>query len=341
MSSKLPVTIPVPSAPVCSLPKDPLETITAFDCTDKNLQSAYALWDTVFRACWPLSFESFKKVLTHLEQPYHIAVYDDQGKLVGFAATQTVVSENAGQLALLMVHPEYRNKGVGTRLNDCCLNMFRSNGSSVMLGSTYPRFFCGVPNDDLGEQAQAFFEHRGYSFNNTVWDMMGDVSQYEIPKQIQERMIKENIWFGRITKDQTQELFDFQSKYFDFWLSTYKHHIELGDYQDILIAREHDENGRLIGSLILFCPGQSSPHRTDLIWTHESLFGSKSGGMACVGVASEDRGRGIGLGLVSYANSALRKRGVYKSYVDWVELTDFYGRTNYCKWRSYRLGAIK
>ncbi|KAI8350378.1 glycoside hydrolase superfamily [Blakeslea trispora] len=335
--SKLPVTIPVLAAPV----REPFERVVTFDCSAENLQQAHALWDTIFGENWPLLFENFKTVLSRLQQGHHLAVYNDEGKLVGFAATQTLAAENAGQLALLMVHPDHRNKGIGSRLNDACLDMFRLNGSSVMLGSTYPRFFCGVPNDDLGEKAQVFFERRGYSFSQTVWDMMGDLNEYEIPKEVQQRMTQEDIWFGQIRKDQLQELFEFQSRYFDFWLSTYQHHAALGDDQDFLIAREHDEHGRLIGSLILFTTGKSSPLRTDLIWTHESLFGSQSGGMACVGIASEDRGRGIGLGLVCYANSALRNRGVQKSYVDWVELTDFYSRTDYYKWRSYRLGAIK
>ncbi|RCI04969.1 hypothetical protein CU098_012139 [Rhizopus stolonifer] len=331
--SKLPVTIPNTN----STSKHEFD-IQPFHFSTQELSLAYELWNTIYANTWPLAFERFCMILSQLQQPYHVAMYD-KDQLVAFAATQTLEAENAGQLALLMVHPDYRQKGLGTRLNDHCLERFRQHGSSVMLGSGYPRFFCGVPNDDVGQQAHNFFKHRGYALGNTVWDLMGDVAHYDMPEAIQSRM--KGIWFGSIKKEQLHELLEFQSSYFPYWLSTYKHHADLGDYQDLIVAREYDEHGKIVGSLVLFTTGTSSKFRTDLVWTDDSLFGMKSGGMACVGVASEERGRGIGLGLVAYANTVLRNRGVHKSYVDWVELVDFYGRIGYQKWRSYTLGAMK
>lgn len=333
----LPITIPNTDD---ALVKKPPYVIQEF--TNDQLESAHQLWNSIYASSWPLSLDSFSLILSRMQKARHFFVSNEANELIAFAATQTITSGNAGQLALLMVHPKYQNLGIGTLLNDHCLEMFRKNGSSVMLGASYPRFFCGVPIDDkIGQEAQGFFERRGYTFqSNTIYDLMGDVSEYEIPATLTAKMEKEKIWFGTIEKHQIEELLAFQEKYFEYWVSTYKHHAELGDYHDLLVAREGDKDGKLIASLVLNTTGVSHEHRSDLIWTHPDLFGKESGGMACVGVASEERGRGIGIGIVANANKILRERGVKKSYVDWVELVDFYSRTGYQTWRSYKLAAM-
>jgi beta-N-acetylhexosaminidase len=338
----LPVTIPDTKDAVLSQSPYKIQKFT-----NDQLASAHQLWNTIYSTTWPLSFEHFSLILSRMEQPRHFAVFGENNTdIIGFAATQTIKDGNHGQLALLIVHPEHQGRGIGTLLNDHCLELFRKNGSSVMLGASYPRFFCGVPVDDkIGQKAQGFFKRRGYTFqDNIIWDLIGDLSEYEIPAALTARMEKEKIWFGTIDEtksEQLEELFAFQAKYFDYWLSTYKHHAELGDYHDLLVAREGDKDGKLVGSLVLYTNEGSHKYRTDLVWTHPSLFGAESGGMACVGVASEERGRGIGIGIVAYANKVLKERGVKKSYVDWVELVDFYSRTGYQTWRSYKLAAMK
>ncbi|GAA5811524.1 hypothetical protein MFLAVUS_004961 [Mucor flavus] len=334
----LPITIPNAGDAVISYSPYKVEKYTI-----NQLEACHQLWETIYSSSWPLSVQNFSLILSRMEQGQHFFVSNENKKVIGFAATQTIKTSNSGQLALLMVDPEYQNKGVGTILNDYCLEMFRNNGSSVMLGSSYPRFFCGVPNhDQIGQEAQVFFKHRGYTFqDNIVWDLMGDLAGYEIPTKVTERMNKENIWFGTIEEGEIEDLFKFQEKYFDYWLSTYKHHAELGDYHDLIVAREGDKEGKIIASVILHTTEGSHENRTDLVWTHPDLFGTESGGMACVGVASEERGRGIGIGIVAYANKILCERGVKKSYVDWVELVDFYSRTGYQTWRGYKLAAFK
>jgi beta-N-acetylhexosaminidase len=59
--------------------------------------------------------------------------------------------------------------------------------------------------------------------------------------------------------------------------------------------------------------------------------------MGSVGVAESERGRGIGLGMVAQASELLKERGVRNCYIDWVELTDFYSKVGYTKWREYSL----
>lgn len=324
----LPVTIP-------NTPNNHHSIFEIKEFTMDQMALVYQLWNTIFSNSWPLSLEKFSLILTRMEQGRHFYISNGT-KVIGFAATQTIT--NSGQLGLLMVDPEYQGKGIGTMLNDHCLDLFTRNGSNIMLGATYPRFFYGIPN----EETQGFFKRRGYSIaNEDTWDLIGDLQGYEIPVALKTRIKKENIWFGTIEAKDINDLFEFQEKYFDYWLSTYKHHAELGDYHDLLVAREGNEQGKIIASLILYTTAGSNENRSDLIWNHDSLFGKESGGMACVGVALEERGRGIGISIVAYANKMLSERGVKKSYVDWVELIDFYHRTGYQTWRSYKIATMK
>jgi beta-N-acetylhexosaminidase len=309
----------------------------------EHLEAVYGVWKSVYDATWPLSFEKFSLVLSRLEKPRHFVVKDpkDSSKIVGFAATQLSNDGSQGQLALVVVEPEYQRRGIGTLLNDTCVDMLKRDGcSNVKLGSSYPRFFCGVPDgeDTVGLEAQGFFKRRGWIFQSgVVYDLIGDLTHYKMPESLKDRMKKEQIEFDVLQEDQVEELYAFQTKYFPYWLWTYQHHIKLGDLKEILVAKE--KSGKIVGSLILNTK-DSHEYRTCLIWRDESMYGPNGGGMACVGVASEERGRGIGIGIVACANEVLRDRGVDKSYVDWAELVEFYRRTGYDTWRSYRLAFI-
>nr|AGC24356.1 N-acetyl-beta-D glucosaminidase [Rhizomucor miehei]4ZM6_A Chain A, N-acetyl-beta-D glucosaminidase [Rhizomucor miehei CAU432]4ZM6_B Chain B, N-acetyl-beta-D glucosaminidase [Rhizomucor miehei CAU432] len=336
--SRLPISIPNVDDAIA-----PATFIVDDYRNDDDLDHVTAMWDDIFGKDWPLRKDKINLGLQRAKLQKHKVARDSQGKIVGFVATQIVVVDNKkhGQLMLLMVSPSYQGKGVGTLLHDAALEHFREQGADcIKLGSTYPRFFPGVPDDDAqSRKAQAFFSKKGWRMDdNLVHDLIGDLQDYKVPDKIQARMLKEKIWFGRIKPSETWELYAFQQRNFPHWLSTYQHHVELGDYQDLIVARQDDENGRVIASLILNTTHVSHEYRSDLIWTDDKLFGERSGGMACVGVAQEERGRGIGIGIVAHANWLLKQRGVTKSYVDWVELLDFYSRVGYKTWRSYRLG---
>ncbi|KAI9027328.1 glycoside hydrolase superfamily [Phycomyces nitens] len=327
-TNMMPVTLPRPS----------------FDLTpyaSSDLGAIWEMWNANFAAL-PLSCAMFKHVLDRMSDPVNF-VCRDGNKIVGFVATQYIQATKDGQLALLMVLPEYKSRGIGTRLHDCALASLSQRGAShFRLGSTYPRFFPGVPEEEDvdGPKSQAFFRNRGWKLGSVVWDLMGDLENYETPKAIKERMIVEKVWFGRILPDQLEALIGFQEKYFPSWVSTYQHHARLGDFQDLIVGRQNDSQGPIIASLVVCTTNVSHPLRADLIWTDDRLFGATSGGMACVGVAKEARGRGIGLGIVGYANEVLKARGVNKSFVDWVEAVGFYRRTGYQTWRAHRICAL-
>ncbi|CAO3597027.1 unnamed protein product [Absidia cylindrospora] len=342
--SRLPVTIPgikyehVAAASTSS--GTTAVTVQRYDADD-DLDQIIKIWDVVFgKQGWPLDKTQMTRVLDNAtSRPVHfVARTTATSQVVGFAATMMGGDEGKdGQLALLMVDPAYQEQGIGSQLHDVALDHLRTHGAtaSLRLGSTYPRFFPGLPASHY--QHSDFFTHRGWQVSSTeVHDLIGDVTNYKTSERLTTRMTREKIWFGRITPKDLWQLFAFQQKYFPYWLATYQHHADLGDLQDLLVARQDNANGRILAATVIHSSHVSHDQRADLIWTHPDLFGEPSGGMACVGVATEERGRGIGLGIVAYANQVLHNRGVVKSYVDWVELLDFYAILDYTTWRSYR-----
>lgn len=336
-TSRLPISIPN----LVTADTTPVYNIELYN-HQNHFKGVVDLWNNVYGTDWPLTEDKIDLVLNNTQKGKHWVATDAAGYVIGFVATQMAPyqeDKEMGEILLLAVSSLERNRGIGSQLHKEALTHLQQHDLSlVRLGSATPRFFPGIPQDDASNEG--FFERRGWKLDNTVWDLKSMGDALIIPEGIMDRMQREDIHFAAIRPEDIEQLYTFQRQYFPFWLSTYKHHAALGDYQDLIVARENnDTTGRIVGSLLVYTTGQSSTQRTDLIWTDDKLFGKASGGMACVGVASEERGRGIGLGLVAYANQLLKERGVTKAYVDWVELLDFYRRAGYEPWRSYRIAT--
>lgn len=340
-TSKLPVSLPGVGKDGNAFQPENKWSIAPYD-EKRDLDQVKKLWDTCLPD-WPLSTEKFDFVLTNGPNPAHYVIRLETDGVIGFVSTFATKEKKTvtGHLGLILVAPEHRGQGAGILLHETGMNRLSRlpNIQSIQLGGVYPRFFCGIP-ENLGQETLKFFKNRGWVMSKEpIWDLIQDLTNYETDQVISDRMKKENIHFSRITPSRVWELFAFQERYFDFWLSTYQHHAELGDFQDLIVAREGDEDGKIIGSLVLYTAYGSHPRRSDVPWSDPSLYGDDCGGMSCVGVADEQRGRGIGLGIVAYANEVLKRRGVKNSYVDWVEAVGFYKRTGYSVWRGYYMSS--
>ena len=304
------------------------EHIQPYDANN-DVADVHALWQASLSSVWPINQERLQKVLAGPE-PQHFVVRIN-GKIVGFVATSkhSKNSDKIGQLVALVVDPDVQRQGVGTALLETALNHFRENGiQSVRLGSVSPRFWCGVP-DNL-PAAQAFFQAKGWDLSATVYDLVQDLTEYKTPTRILQRVEKEKITISSAQHQNITDVLAFEAHNFANWLPQFERCADLGDFRDLLLA--HNEAGEIIGTLIMYSE-QSHPDRADVIW--QDLLGETAGAMAAVGVAESERGRGIGIALVAGASELLKERGVTNCFIDWVELTDFYAKLGYQKWRAY------
>jgi beta-N-acetylhexosaminidase len=297
----------------------------------RDIAAAYDLWQATLAGTWPLEFTRFQQVLNDPEAQHFVVREGD--RLIGFAATLTGWrgAGRAGHLLALLVAPDKQRQGIGSALHEAALHHLQTaQVSFLQLGGIIPRFWCGLPTNLSA--ARPFFMQHGWEFSNNVFDLVQDLSNYTTPAYLHTRMEKEQISFETATRQSIDELLAFEEREFANWRAHYELCASLGDYQDLLIARDASQN--IVGALLMYTPN-SNPNRTDLIW--QQLLGHDAGAMGSVGVAESERGRGIGLGLVARASELLKEQGVRNCYIDWVELTDFYGKVGYTKWREYSL----
>ncbi|MEO7020795.1 MAG: GNAT family N-acetyltransferase, partial [Ktedonobacteraceae bacterium] len=291
--------------------------------------SVFTLWQSTVGQVWPLAFERFQQILSAPHAGHFVA--RENGEIIGFVGTSQSQARDqpTGHLLALLVAPSWQRRGLGSALYDVALQHLREAGVHLLqLGGLVPRFWCGVPGNL--EPAQDFFKARGWDLSQTVYDLMQDLSQYATPPAIYRRMAEQQITLEPAREEDMAEVLAFETREFPNWSMHYARAARLGDYQDVLVARE--QGGQVVGTLITYT-AHSHPTRTDVIW--QQLLGDDAGALGAVGVAASEQGRGIGIALVARASDLLKERGVGTCCIDWVELTDFYAKLGYAKWRSY------
>ncbi len=296
--------------------------------TDEAL--AFTLWQTAIGQIWPIDFQRFQQVLAAPRAGHFVA--RSQGQVIGFVATSQSPSwgQQVGYIQALLVAPAWQKQGLGSALLEQALTHLRAEQvDALRLGGHAPRFWCGVPANLPA--IQNFFQARGWEAGETVYDLSQDISQYTTPPAIYQRMEKEQVALTTATSADIADVLAFEEREFPNWLPHYERLAKLGDYQDILLARDQ-RTGAVVGTLLMSTP-HSHVSRTDVVW--RVLLGADAGSMGAVGVASAEQGRGIGIALVARASDILRERGTRTCYIDWVVITDFYAKLGYQKWRAF------
>lgn len=291
--------------------------------------STFALWQHTVGPQWPLDFARFQAILAAPGTRHF--VIREQGEVLAFVGTQHHQHRGieTGHLLLLLVAPAWQRRGLGTALYERALHHLREAGVQVLhLGGLSPRFWCGVP-DNLASCLPFFTAHEWTHFT-LVYDLTRDLSQYSTPPVIYQRIVEEQISLEPGRQDDMVEVLAFEQREYPNWLHHFETSALLGDYQDVLIAREH--NGAIVGTLNMRSP-RAHPARPELLWP--GLLGENVGGLGAVGVAPSAQGRGIGIALVARASDLLKERGAGTCYIDWVELTQFYAKLGYTPWRAY------
>lgn len=129
-----------------------------------------AAWAPVFR-----SFETVlgQKVYDHLFPDWHSSqsaaveqvckdnekyttyVAEVDGKVVGFIAYFMNQEENSGEVEMLAVHPDYQNRGIGTKLNEFVIDQMRAAGVKLVA--------IGTGGDPGHAPARRCYEKAGYT----------------------------------------------------------------------------------------------------------------------------------------------------------------------------------
>lgn len=255
----------------------------------------------------------------------------DDGRLLGAllarAPLRAWAPADLGHVALLVVAPDARGRGIGAALWAAAMAALRARGRTrVRLGADPERLLPGVP---LAASAATwrFLAARGVRPGDLEADLRLDlraaaIDRLPLPPGVQ------------LVDDAPDDALAFVERAFP--------------------GRWRDEVGRAAaagvtvlglrrdGATIGFCLAQRPTDAAlgpALGWTAAAPGGlpdPRVGGLGPLGLAAEARGGGLGLALVAAAARWLRTQGLRAAVIDWTSLTSFYGRLGAHVWRVYQ-----
>ncbi|PGH03207.1 beta-N-acetylhexosaminidase [Blastomyces parvus] len=261
-------------------------------------------------------------------------------QFIGFVATFVNEDRPTSYISALLVHRAHQSRGVGAALIRHAQKHLRSasKARTVTVGSSFPRFWPGVPLD-IPAKPQLFFINRGFcpAPGPTARDYWVKLATYEVPAAILERAAKAGVNFMPWREDQYGECMARQKELFggdQVWIGAYERLAQAGQHHQAMVAV--DSAGNQVGWALMMESGIGLSK--DLAFP--PLLGEQTGQIGCVGVHPDARNKGLGLALVVHAALDLRRRGMEQVFIDWVTLINWYERAGFEVWREYRTMAL-
>ncbi len=308
-------------------------TISIRTYRDSDFDALYAIWQAALGESWLLTADYLRYMVSgyarYKEGDHFIA--EKEGQTVGFVATQN--NGKAGGIPLLIIRTDKQRQGIGIQLHTAAIEHLRQqNLEKISLahgGGDY--FWPGVPLNSPG--AVDFFKACGWTFSYTSYDMTQDLSIYQTPTGVLERVVRVGIDIRVCTSaEEAAAVVEFERRVFPSWEKYFETTANGGRYSEILAAWD----GETVVGALLLDKADSSRFDPNVVW--HVLLGDHMGSIGAVGVDETRQGQGIGLAMVAVASEILQERGVHQCVIGWTSLLSFYGRTGYREWRAYGMG---
>jgi beta-N-acetylhexosaminidase len=184
-----------------------------------DLTELVEVWNTALPT-YPLPADSLGRFLTQANGHHFVARLESN--IIGFCVMYMTTNRGTTccQLAALAVHPNYQRQGVGTALIAEARTWLMKNYKpcSLSLGSSFPRFWPGIPTD-LGQEVQEFFVHRGFRLNPLIprsVDLYQDIKEFQPPDKYVARAKERGFTFSALQPEQYEECLAGQKKNFSY-----------------------------------------------------------------------------------------------------------------------------
>lgn len=202
-------------------------------------------------------------------------------------------------------------------------------GQKLIFGMDNRHFFPGCPEDC--HNLCSFLMVEGFEKTGSHFDLERDMADYESPVQL-----TPGLKFREVTEADVNALRSFLDREFPGrWAHDVMEKVSVEGAANTCFGAF--EGGRLLGFALI----QDWRHKLPIggaVW--RSSLGEKWGSLGPIGVAAEERGRGIGDALLGSALTNLKNRGVRRCIIDWTTLDGFYGKHGFEISRRYRKATL-
>jgi len=249
---------------------------------------------------------------------------DVVGAIAGKAPHVSWLPPDLGFLSYLVTAPEVQHRGIGSALYTTLAEALRARGRQwLLVGGDPGHLVPGIPLE-ASLTTWHFFRSRGATPREVFVDLLLDL-RLPLPGTRPEITTLEPV-------DATH-LLPFLTRVFPGrWEADMEQYLQAGGTVLGLWAQ-----GELVGFVAVYVPGQSYRGPSQF-WAQ--ALPEPAGGMGPLGLASEARGKGLGIALVRGAAQWLREHGCAFAVIDWTELAAFYGRLGAHLWRAYQSAVL-
>ncbi|KUJ11770.1 uncharacterized protein LY89DRAFT_233894 [Mollisia scopiformis] len=309
----------------------------------RDIASVATLWLACLGERFALDQQTLANVLRKPGYSKHYVVRNPStGETLGFCATYLSYVDREGEklvasLAILVVHPQTRFRGIGLSLHNHAINSLKRTRGIIrlQLGSTFPRLLYGPPSDD--QSSDEWFRRRGWQFDK------GAPGQGQV---VHDFLLEFKDWHYRPGSSSTTEYRvctqDDMTKVIDLvertsalddrlgWFDQYWTLINGPNVKDIVVAVEEQD---IVGTALTYSPG-GSQMSNNIPWP--CRIGNDVGGVTCVSMFPDKR-HIIMSGLINTCVETLRTQGMKRLFLDGVtDHSQFFTNLGFKEWARYR-----
>ncbi|KAM0211601.1 hypothetical protein ACHAQI_005160 [Fusarium lateritium] len=295
---------------------------------EKDLPDIHALWKAAFPDQFHLDRSTLGSLLKRDGYAMHYLVREPETeKAVGFCATFTTFTDSSGDrligsIAALIVHKQYRGRGIGRTLHDEVVSkLHRIRGvGTIQLGSTFPRLLYGLP---VPVSNTEFFQKRGWNMKeNTpgngrrVLDWLLRFADHPVPD-----LASAGLTFRAYQFSDYQQVIDLankesQKRYGFGWYDQYARYMDSSFMNDVVVGLE---GSNLVAAAITYFPNNGSPCGADIPWP--ATIGPSIGGVSCICIKDDDPDMvnhrdSVATRLILACRQTLSERGMVGMFVD-------------------------
>ncbi|KAK3308085.1 uncharacterized protein B0T15DRAFT_96941 [Chaetomium strumarium] len=263
---------------------------------NRDVPEILDLWCQCFPAAFRLSRYQLGSLLRRDGYAMHYVVREPgSSRVLGFCATYTTYADSGGEhllgsLAVLLVRPSYRQRGIGMSLHDYALRQLTKTRGvfRLQLGSTFPRLFYGLP---IGSPSEDWFRRRR-------WPIQPFSAAPGSGQEVSDWFLKFKDWpatslmpsgltFRPCDFRDFDMMLDFVGRVSkkDGTLGWYDQYAKLAGTMNIRDVIVGFEGGNIIAAALTYSKGTGSPAAEDLPWAN--TIGDDVGGVTCIAMRDQ------------------------------------------------------